>query len=66
MRYYKVKPEYDQMYKNPRIHDANILIADELYTPTERIKLRFVPDKCFDIVDVPKRETYFMFGARFA
>ncbi len=54
------------MYKNPRIHDANILIADELYTPTERIKLRFVPDKCFDIVDFPRNKTGFMFGARFA
>ena len=29
MRYYKVKPEYDQTYKNPRIHDGNILIGGD-------------------------------------
>lgn len=45
MRYYKVKPEYDQTYKNPRIHDGNILIGNELYTESERIKMRFVPER---------------------
>lgn len=35
MRYYKVKPEYDQTYKNPRIHNDNIIrkemkIMDEI------------------------------------
>ena len=66
MRYYKVKQEYDQTYKNPRIHDGNILIAGELYTESERIKMRFVPDKCFHVVDIPRNKTGFMFGARFA
>lgn len=66
MRYYKVKPEYDQNCKNPRIHDGNILIGGELYTESERIKMRFVPDKCFDVVDIPRNKTGFMFGARFA
>lgn len=66
MRYYKVKPEYDQTYKNLRIHDGNILIGGELYTESERIKMRFVPDKCFDVVDIPRNKTGFMFGARFA
>ena len=66
MRYYKVKPEYDQTYKNPRIHDGNILIGGELYTESERIKMRFVPDKYFDVVDIPRNKTGFMFGARFA
>ncbi len=66
MRYYKVKPEYDQTYKNPRIHDGNILIGNELYTESERIKMRFVPDKCFDVVDIPRNKTGFMFGVRFA
>lgn len=66
MKFYRVKAEYDRRYKNPRVHNDNVLIANELYTPTERIKMKFVPDKCFDVVDVPKRETYFMFGARFA
>lgn len=31
MRYYKVKSEYDQTYKNPHVHDGNILIGGELY-----------------------------------
>lgn len=66
MRYYKVKPEYDQTYKNPRIHDGDILIGGELYTESEQIKMRFVPDKCFDVVDIPRNKTGFMFGARFA
>ena len=66
MRYYKVKPEYDQTYKNPRIHDGDILIGGELYTESERIKMRFVLDKCFDVVDIPRNKTGFMFGARFA
>lgn len=66
MRYYKVKPEYDQTYKNQRIHDGDILIGGELYTESERIKMRFVPDKCFDVVDIPRNKTGFMFGARFA
>ena len=66
MRYYKVKPEYDQTYKNPRIHDGNILIGGELYTESERSKMRFVPDKCFNVVDIPRNKTGFMFGARFA
>lgn len=66
MRYYKVKPEYDQTYKNPRIHDGDILIGGELYTESERIKMRFVPDKCFDVVDIPRNKIGFMFGARFA
>lgn len=66
MVYYKVKPEYDQTYKNPRIHDGNILIGGELYTESERIKMRFVPDKCFDVVDIPRNKTGFMFGARYA
>lgn len=66
MRYYKVKPEYDQTYKNPLIHNGNILIGGELYTESERIKMRFVPDKCFDVVDIPRNKTGFMFGARFA
>lgn len=35
-------------------------------TESERIKLRFVPDKYFDVVDIPRNKTGFMFGARFA
>ena len=66
MTYYKVKPEYDQTYINPRIHDANILVKNELYTEAERKKMKFVSDKCFEIVDIPRNKTGFFFGVRYA
>lgn len=66
MKYYKVKPEYDQTYINPRIHDANILVKNELYTEAERKKMKFVSDKCFEIVDIPRNKTGFFFGVRYA
>lgn len=66
MKYYKVKPEYDQTYINPRIHDANILVKNELYTEAERKKMQFVSDKCFEIVDIPRNKTGFFFGVRYA
>lgn len=66
MIYYKVKPEYDQTYKNPRIHNANILVKNALYTETEQKKMQFVPDKCFDVVDIPRSKTGFFFGVRYA
>lgn len=66
MRYYKVKSEYDQMCVRPHIHDGDVLIANELYTPAERIDLKFVPEYVFDVVEIPRNKTYFMFGARFA
>lgn len=66
MTYYKVKPEYDQTYVNPRIHDANILVKNALYTEAERKKMKFVSDKCFEIVDIPRNKTGFFFGVRFA
>ena len=65
MKFYRVKPEYDQTYKNPHVHDCDILIANELYNEKERSKMKYVSDRCFDVVDVPKNETYFCFGARF-
>ena len=66
MIYYKVKPEYDQTYKNPRIHNTDILVKNELYTEAERKKMPLVPEKCFDVVEIPRNKTRFMFGARFA
>ena len=66
MIYYKVKPEYDQTYINPRIHDANILIKNELFTEAERKKMTLVPDKCFNVVDIPRNKTGFLFGVRYA
>ena len=66
MIYYKLKPDYDQTYINPRIHDANILVENALYTEAERKKMQFVPDKCFEIVDIPRNKTGFFFGVRYA
>lgn len=66
MKYYKVKPKYDQTYINPRIHDANILVKNELYTEAERKKMQFIPDKCFEIVNIPRNKTGFFFGVRYA
>ena len=66
MIYYKVKPEYDQTNINPRIHDANILVKNELITEAERKKMKFVSDKCFEIVDIPRNKIGFFFGVRYA
>lgn len=66
MIYYKVKKEFDQHYKNPKIHDGNILIADELYTEKELKKLPFVPLAAFERVEISKNNIYWCFGARFA
>ena len=66
MTYYRVKPEFDQCYKNPKVHDGNIFIANELYTPAERNKMPHISDKVFDEVEISSRKTYWFFGARFA
>ena len=62
MLYYRVKPEYDQIYshKNPKW----FLIAWELYTPREREKYGINP-KLLELVNISKRNVYNCFGARF-
>ena len=71
--YYKVKPEFD----NLRLLDVNtgkykgILIGNELYTERELVKrnilhMRGARFDMFELVKISPRETYFMFGARFA
>ena len=71
--YFKVKPEYD----NFRLFDINtgkdkgFLIGNELYTERELVKrnilnMRGVRSEMFELVKLSPRETYFMFGARFA
>ena len=57
MIYYKVKPEYDQTYKNPRIHNANILVKNAHYTDTERKKMLIVPGVIYAFEDYRKRTT---------
>ena len=64
MIYFKVKPEHDNKYKNPKIHDGNIYIANELYTEKEVIRQNL--NRSFlEQINVNKNETYFCFGARF-
>ena len=64
MKYYKVKPQYDGKYKNPRVHDDNIYIANELYTEREvqkqNLNRTFLEEK-----EIYPKNTYWFFGARF-
>lgn len=65
MIYYKVRKEYDNFPQNPKVHDGNILVGDELYTEDEFNKLPFVYAGAFERIDIPSEQTYCCFGARF-
>ena len=65
MIYYRVRQSYDQMPKNPRVHDGDILVGGELYTEKELDKLPFIYAAAFERVEIPKSQTYWSFGARF-
>lgn len=65
MQYYRVLPQYDQQYKNPKIHDGNIYIANELYTVRE-VEKQQLNVAYMELVDIPKTNVYWFFGARFA
>ena len=70
MKYYKVKPQYDNKtrytWNNRQQGISNgILIANELYTPAEFRKIANCPS-WFECVEIPKSKIYFFFGARFA
>ena len=65
MIYYRVKKSYDQAPKNPRVRDGNFFIADELYTARELDQLPFIYVGAFEVVEIPKKQTYKFFGARF-
>lgn len=60
MKYYRVKPEYD----NRRKPDGDIYIKNELYTPKEvenqKLNIEFM-----EVVDISKKSIYWFFGARF-
>lgn len=69
MKYYRVKPQYDNktryIWKNRRQAAPNsILIANELYTPFEFFRLANSP-ACFEVAEISKRAVYTFFGARF-
>ena len=75
MRYYRVKPEYDQKqriknhkYKIKRKPDG-IFVANELYTAGELDKFYITLEeehKMFEPVVIPKNKVYWFFGCRFA
>ena len=71
MKYYRIKPEYDNarlLNRAKRTFDG-ILIGNELYTVKEweKLVLKYrVSEAVCDIVNVKPRETYWFFGARFA
>ena len=69
MKYYRVKPQYDNKtrytWNNHHQGVSNgILVANELYTPKEFEKLANCPE-WFEVVEISKRSTYWFFGARF-
>ena len=70
MKYYRVKPQYDNKTrykwnnKKQGVSDG-ILVANELYTPSEFRKIANCP-AWFDVVQIPKNKIYWFFGARFS
>ena len=68
MKYYKVKPEYDNKTRYKlncgQLVSDGILIANELYTEKEYQRLANY-NGWFEEIDINKNNTYFFFGARF-
>jgi hypothetical protein len=70
VKYYKVKPEFDnkQAYKiiKNKLKIVGFYIANELYTANE-LKRRgdIINPNYFEIVEIPKTKIYWFFGARF-
>lgn len=70
MKYYKVKPEFDntnryRFHKGGGLEIDGIYIANELYTANELKKYLDHANKV-EPVEIPKSKIYFFFGARFA
>lgn len=76
MKYYRVKPQYDNkrlcvIKRGKYVNCGDILIARELYTVKEWEKVvkshvfRCSPADCVEAVEVSKNKTYCFFGARF-
>ena len=64
MLYYRVPARLDQHYRNPSVHDGNILIGGELYTAKEMEKYHLCKEE-FELINVSSRKIYWSFGARF-
>ena len=71
MKYYRVKPEFD----NVQFSVNEFFVANELYTEKEIEKIRkkynilyakvYNFNKIFEIVEISKKRIYWFFGARF-
>ena len=57
MLYYKVKPQYDNYCKNPKIHDGDIYVANELYTEKE-VQKQNLKRSFLEPVEVSKKKVY--------
>ncbi|MGF6375062.1 hypothetical protein M2140_000096 [Clostridiales Family XIII bacterium PM5-7] len=66
MKYYKVKPEYDnkQVFYGEDVEDIWIYIANELYTE-EEVQKSNLNKEYMEPVEIPEEDTYWFFGARF-
>lgn len=60
MKYYKVKPEYDNRVLKKRF----IYVGGELFTEKECKRYEVNTNYC-EVVDEKPKNTYFFFGARF-
>ena len=65
MTYYRVREQYDNFPKNPKVRDGNILVGGELYTEKEFNKLPYIYVGASEKVQIDKKNTYMFFGARF-
>lgn len=63
MKYYRVKPEYDNKHD---YFTGYTTVGNELLTKRERdTKFRYLMDEVFEEVEISKRKIYYLFGARF-
>ena len=62
MKYYRVPPMLDQEQFGKHKNDS--FIVGELYTEAE-CKRKHIKTACLDTVNISKKKTCFMFGARF-
>lgn len=76
MKYYRVKPQYDNkslcvIKRGKYVNCGDILIGKELYTVKEWEKVvnshvfGCSPLNCVELVEISKNNTYWFFGARF-
>jgi len=65
MKYYRVKPQYDQkMQLNKQGKYAGFYIANELYTEKEAAR-QYLNPAFMELVEISKKKIYWFFGARF-